>query len=161
MKSRTKPNSREVGVRTSVRSYKKILVCYDGSENAMRGLERAINIMKTSGGELTILVVVETLTYRVYNLARYYHDLRDDMLDYGKEMLSRALEVAKVRGVPEAKGCIEEGHPADMILAKCADLNADLIVMGRRGLRGIQRYLLGSVSSAVVDHSKCDVLIVK
>lgn len=56
---------------------------------------------------------------------------------------------------------VEEGYPAGCILNLAAGSCADLIVLGRRGISGVERFFLGGVSSNVVAHSKCDVLVVK
>jgi nucleotide-binding universal stress UspA family protein len=141
--------------------YRRILVCYDGSDNATRALQTAITMAKEGDGELSIVVAASTLGYPPRYRDRYYSDLRKVTLHHAKEQLSEALETAKIGGVPSAQGKVAEGHPADMILTRAVDVKPDLIVVGRRGLGGVQRFLLGSVSSAVVIHSKCDVLVVK
>jgi nucleotide-binding universal stress UspA family protein len=154
-------SGKEPSKQSAVQTYKRVLVCYDGSDNAMRALEKAIAMARKSGSELSVVVAADTVSFTARNLARYYRNMRNDILDYSKEQLSRALETAKMGGVPSVQGSVEEGHPADMILAKAFEVKADLIIVGRRGLRGVQRYLLGSVSSSVVGHSACDVLVVK
>jgi nucleotide-binding universal stress UspA family protein len=53
------------------------------------------------------------------------------------------------------------GNPADEILAIADAFDADLIVVGARGMRGVARLLLGSVSERVLRHARCPVLIVK
>jgi nucleotide-binding universal stress UspA family protein len=69
-------------------------------------------------------------------------------------------KVAREMGV-EARTRIEQGDPADTILA-VADLEAaDLIVVGNRGMTGPTRFLLGSVPNIISHHAPCDVLIVK
>jgi nucleotide-binding universal stress UspA family protein len=143
------------------RTYERILVCYDGSDNSMRAFQKGINISKESGSELTVVVAADTQSFSARNLARYYRGMRKYIIDYCEEQLSKALETAKKSGVTWVQGSVEEGHPVDMILSKAFDVNADLVIVGRRGLRGVQRYLLGSVSSSVVNHSTCDVLVVK
>jgi nucleotide-binding universal stress UspA family protein len=55
----------------------------------------------------------------------------------------------------------EQGHPVDAILDVAERENVDLIVLGSRGLRGVKELLLGSVSSGVLHHSSCPVLIVR
>ena len=52
------------------------------------------------------------------------------------------------------------GHPADVILAEAEQMKADLIVSGARGLGAVKRLLLGSVSTKILHHSPCSVLIV-
>lgn len=146
---------------SEAKAYKSILVCYDGSDNAKRALERAIEITKEIGSELSIIVAADTFNIQARYLERYYRDLRKVLLHDAKVQLSKASETAKTGGIASVQGSVEEGHPADMILAKAFEVNADLIVVGRRGVRGIQKYLLGSVSSSVVGNSTCDVLVVK
>lgn len=142
-------------------SYKRILLGYDGSDNAMRALQSAITMTKEGGGTLSVIVVADTLSYQSRYMMRYYKHLRDDIIRYAKEQLSKAIETAEAKGITSVQGAVEEGHPAEMILARASDANADLIIVGRRGLRGIQKYLLGSVSSSIVSHSTCDVMVIK
>jgi nucleotide-binding universal stress UspA family protein len=54
-----------------------------------------------------------------------------------------------------------EGDPAEVIIQVANEQQADLIVVGSRGLTGIQRFLLGSVSSKVSHHAPCSVMIVR
>jgi nucleotide-binding universal stress UspA family protein len=142
-------------------TYKSILVCYDGSDNAMRALLRGVSLARERGCKLSVVVAADTLSRHARTLERYYEYLRADILGEAREFLSRAMETAKSEGIPSVQGSVEEGYPADMITAKASEIDADLIIVGRRGVRGIQRLLLGSVSSSVVDNSACDVLVVK
>jgi nucleotide-binding universal stress UspA family protein len=145
----------------AVLGYKRILVCYDGSENAMRALRRGIVLAKESGGELHVVVAADTFSIQARNLERYFRDLREIILHSCKHDLAKALDISRKAGVVAVRGSVEEGHPAEVILATASEVSADLIIAGRRGLRGVQRFLLGSVSSSVVGHSTCDVLVVK
>lgn len=54
-----------------------------------------------------------------------------------------------------------QGQPAEVIIDIANQEQADLIVVGSRGLTGIQRFLLGSVSSRVSEHAHCSVMIVR
>lgn len=56
---------------------------------------------------------------------------------------------------------VARGRPADVLLAEAADLSADLIVVGNRGLGVTASALLGSVSATLVDHAACPVLVVR
>jgi len=56
---------------------------------------------------------------------------------------------------------VVEGHPANEILSMAEEWNADLIIVGSHGRQGIKRFLLGSVSSAIVSRAPCSVLVVK
>lgn len=54
-----------------------------------------------------------------------------------------------------------KGYPADVIITEAKSIQADLIIIGSKGLQGIQRFLLGSVSRKVVRHAPCSVLVVR
>lgn len=80
------------------------------------------------------------------------------------EALRRELE--QVRGVMGEAGVQAEvitaiGNPADEILKTAESRGADLIVLGRRGMHRMARFLLGSVADRVVEYATCDVLVVK
>ncbi len=81
-----KPSSPDPAVQT----HKRILVCYDGSDNAMRALEKSIIITKESGGELTIVVAADTRSFAARNLARYFRDMR--------KYINRLLQGAAIKG---------------------------------------------------------------
>ena len=143
------------------KSYKKILVGYDGSDNAKRALERALSLSTTQGSAIRVVVAVST-TLIVYGpTAPYYPpDYAEQVVKEGRKLLEAALGEVKGAG-RSASGSVEDGHPSEVILRLAESEGADLIVLGRRGISGIERFLLGGVSSSVVNHSKCDVLIVK
>lgn len=141
--------------------YGRILVGYDGSENAKRALQRAIELSKRSSeGELSVVVAFDSASLYVLSMGQYYAPARGEMVQHAQDLLSEALRIVKQAGI-KANGAVEEGRPADMILAKAMNSRADLIVVGRRGIRGIERFLIGSVSSSIVSHSEADVLVVK
>ena len=62
-------------------------------------------------------------------------------------------------GIPTESKC-EVGHPGSLIRDLAMNWSADLIVMGRRGLSGLQEVFLGSVSNYILHHAPCSVLIV-
>ncbi|MNL45759.1 Universal stress protein F [compost metagenome] len=75
-------------------------------------------------------------------------------------ILAKAAAFMKEKGI-EPRTVHRVGAPADMILDEADKLKADLIIVGSHGRTGLQRFLLGSVSSAVVNHATCSVLVVK
>ena len=64
-------------------------------------------------------------------------------------------------GNVDVKTLIRQGDPAEKILETAQKMKVDLIVTGSHGRHGAKKFLLGSVSSKIVDYSKCSVLVVK
>lgn len=76
--------------------------------------------------------------------------------DDAKEVLRST--VSEVLPGTEVKSLVVEGHPANVLLEASKD--AEMIIIGSRGLGGFRGALLGSVSSAVSQHAKCPVLVI-
>lgn len=127
--------------------YERILLAYDGSKNAESALSRAASMAEACGARLTIVVVVPPSAY-------------EETVQSGREVLGKAVAKAK-RTVGDVTGVLRDGQAADEILGASEEQRADLVVIGRRGLSAVERLLMGGTSSAVVAHSKCDVLVVK
>ncbi len=140
----------------------KILLAYDGSENAKRALERAIVLSKGSNSELTIAYHVDLEAFETFAARHLLAELRDKMVADAEKLVAEAASTTNQRGVPSVRTLVlQDGDPADAMLSVAIGEGVDLIVVGRRGVRALERFLLGSVSSRIVDHAKCDVLVVK
>ena len=78
-----------------------------------------------------------------------------------KKILSKASKFFKDKNI-KSHTILKEGHPSHTIVNVAKDGDFDMIVMGRRGLGGLQKFFLGSVSNAVVQEAEnCSVLVVK
>jgi nucleotide-binding universal stress UspA family protein len=84
----------------------------------------------------------------------------DETMQNGRKMLEKAVGKAK-SVLDDATGVLRDGQAADEILQVAKENKVDLIVIGRRRISAIERFLQGGVSSTVVARSKCDVLVVK
>ncbi len=80
--------------------------------------------------------------------------------DTGQQVLARAEAEAQARGV-RCRTVLRQGPVADEIVKVAAEDRADILVVGSRGLTGIRRLLLGSISNEVAVKAACPVLIVK
>jgi nucleotide-binding universal stress UspA family protein len=143
------------------RGYRKILLGYDGSENGKRALERAIALALAQEATIRVVVAANTIL-PVYGPAPGYQppDYADEVIKMGQKSLADALARTKEAGA-QASGFVEEGPPAEVILDAADSEAVDLVVVGRRGMSDVKRFLMGSVSSSVLNHSKCDVLVAK
>src|SRR5579872_793136 len=147
---------------------KNILVTTDGSENANRAVEAAIVLAKQSGSELMIVHIVSEAVPAQYSpiginspVADYtnYFEIIEEQ---GKKIVDQAVQKAKGEGIM-AKGEVFRtiSSTVESIVEAADKDNADLIVVGTRGLGGFKKLLLGSVSSGIVSHANCSVLIVR
>jgi nucleotide-binding universal stress UspA family protein len=74
--------------------------------------------------------------------------------------LERAASVAREAGVP-VNVYARQGDPADAIVDVAEEREADLIIVGNKGMTGARRFLLGSVPNKISHHAPCSVLIVR
>ncbi|MGO9644210.1 MAG: universal stress protein [Candidatus Bathyarchaeia archaeon] len=146
----------------------RILLPTDGSESAARAANAAIEVAKKFGAELIVLHVIAVPAagmakaklspgYDV-ELQEYFESARkkaDSIVDE----VTRSAEAKDVR----ATHLIREYSfsVVETILEQATKSNVDLIVIGTRGLTGFKKLLVGSVSSGVVSHAHCSVLLVR
>ena len=133
-----------------------IVVGYDGSEHSDRALERAIALAH-EGAEL-IVVSAAGLT-RAGGMAGAV-EVDPGEAEQARESLDKAQAKMQAKGI-NARTVEAHGDPADMIVQQAKEAGAELIAVGTRGLNAAQRALLGSVSTKVVHHAECDVLVVR
>jgi nucleotide-binding universal stress UspA family protein len=137
---------------------KRIVVGFDGSEHARKALERALEL---AGDETSFAVVAAADVSRLMrDPAGGASPVDPADAESRSEALAEARRVLEERGI-EATFVEGLGHPADVIIQEAEESGADLIVVGTRGLGTAKRILLGSVSSHLVHHAPCDVLVVR
>lgn len=138
--------------------YHDVLFPTDGSEGANAAIEHAIDHALTYDATLHVLYVVEK-TYPAVEAGPA--DVLDALRSEGEAALDDARERAKEAGVESVRGSVTGGSPYRNILRYADEHKIDLIVMGTHGRRGVDRYLLGSVTEKVVRTADCPVLTVR
>lgn len=148
-----------------MKAYKNIIVPTDGSVNSKRALEHAIVLASSLGASITLVYVANIVSVisnfdQIPNASGYVTEqVALDMEEEGKGVLDDfAKEVPE--GI-DVKTVFEVGSPGPAVLSVAKKYKADLIVMGSCGLGPLKGLFMGSVSSYVVTHSGCPVLIVK
>jgi len=144
--------------------YERIVVGTDGSSQSHDAV-RAAGRLAGLCGLKELHVVTASRSYTAYDMARIeaslpeeFHGLvspiidAQDRFDEAKSILGPSISVVPYQ---------TDGHPAESILTVADDIDADLIVVGARGLGAVDRFVRGSVSTKVAHHSTCDVLIVE
>jgi nucleotide-binding universal stress UspA family protein len=142
------------------RVYGSIVVGTDGSETAQRAVAEACGLAKALGGELHLVSAYEPLRgARIAGApegAARVWDLKPDTLV--QSVVEQAAALARVGGVEVTVHTVT-GDPADALLAVAEQEQADLIVVGNRGMHGVAR-MLGSVPNKISHRAGCSVLIV-
>ncbi len=143
-----------------------ILIAYDGSADAGAAIDRAGELLK--GQPATVLTVWE----RFIDVAARagagvpmvdvdYERLDRSSEDQARRQASEGVERAVRAGLnAQARTSVRENSIADTIMAQAADVGANVIVMGTRGLTGLKSLLLGSVSHHVLQHADRPVIVV-
>ncbi|MFP3867898.1 MAG: universal stress protein [Desulfobacteraceae bacterium] len=137
-------------------SWEKILLPTDGSKYSQKAAERAVNVAKSYGGELTVMSVFDLCC----KVSASELQLDQGVLDPLQEYVEEVKSLAKDQGV-RAEGLVEQGRTEQKILDLAAEHKINLIVMGSHGRTGLDRLLMGSVTEKVIGNSPCPVLVVK
>lgn len=154
---------------------KKILVAIDNSSWSQQVFDEAVSLAKATNGNLMLLHVLSALDEQYIdplflqpsilypqlqgNNSKYAHDwdkLKNNRLNWLRWLCEQATQL----GV-KTEFSQNIGDPSRMICDMARNWEADVIIIGRRGRRGISELLLGSVSNYVLHHSPCSVLTVQ
>jgi len=140
--------------------YKRILAGYDGSEASRKAVLRAAEIASILEAELHVVTVVPPPSVVLGTLMTPEPLDTKPLIEAARRRLENlSKEVEKEFGVSVSINVLE-GDPSEILIEYSEDNECDLIVLGRRGLSGLERLLLGSVTQRVAAKSKVDVLIV-
>ena len=140
-----------------------ILLATDGSEEAELATLRALDIAERTDSELHVVHVgvvprfLESYPGTLGYERRIYEQIEEESRQRLRELSWRV----KLAGGTLAGAHLRMGKVDLEIVAFAEELGADLIVMGSRGLGGVRRALMGSVSDSVVRHAHCPVLVVR
>ena len=143
--------------------FQRIVVGTDGSETADEAVRRAGELARSAGATLEIVSAYEPVAPS---------RLREEAVEVPKDLewainpredVDHTLE--RARGLAgdglEVKLHARQGNPADAVLDVAEETDADLIVVGNKGMTGARRFLLGSVPNRVSHHAPCAVLIIR
>ena len=141
-----------------------IVVGTDGSDTAKEAVRQAVGLARSVGAELLLVSAYQPVSRVTVNRenpqspadAQWMVSARDDVAS----ILTEAANAAEEAGVT-AHTFPRQGDPADAILDVAEERDADLIVVGNKGMTGAKRFLLGSVPNRVSHHAPCSVLIIR
>ncbi len=139
---------------------KRILLATDGSECAETAGRVAVDLANRSGAELDVVHAFEFVPPREYASVALRLRSPSKCVKQGREVLDEQVRRIEEMGGAVADARLCTGSPAGQILCAAEETDAGLVVVGRRGLGGVKRLVMGSVSEGVVQHARCPVLVV-
>ena len=139
-----------------------VVIALDGSLNSRHALDFASQLL--AGREASVLLLHIIPEHVIYGKAgaapAEVYDMPKERAASMELLDQSARRLAEMDIGPAIEKQVGVGDPADLILTAATDRNADLIVLGSRGLNTAQRFLIGSVSTKVSTHARCAVLVV-
>ena len=141
-----------------------ILLATDGSDEAKRATEAAVELSKGTGSEVHVVYVLPTPAQLIGHHL-YPEETRESLIGGAEREAERFLNEQAERigsdGAKVAETHLRSGDPDKEILRLAEGLDVGLIVIGSRGLGAVSRALMGSVSDSVVRHAHCPVFVVR
>ncbi len=143
--------------------FKHILIPADGSDNAQRAIDKAIGLAQAFKSQVTAIYVIDP--YAFTGVGTDFSYGQAEYLSAATAEGHQALQVAKdaflTVGI-EITTTVVEGHAIYKgILETANNIGADLIVIASHGRKGLEKLILGSVTSQVLSHAHLPVLVVR
>ncbi|MGO9249723.1 MAG: universal stress protein [Solirubrobacteraceae bacterium] len=144
--------------------FKSIVVGTDGSDTAGQAVRQAVDLARAVGAKIELVSAYEPVPAQ--RLREERREAPEDLqwAISPREDVDATLDAA-AKIVREAGVAVDiyprQGDPADAILDVAEEREADLIVVGNKGMTGAKRFLLGSVPNKVSHHAPCSVMIIR
>ncbi len=143
--------------------FSTMLVAYDGSEQSWMAVRAAAEMAHKFNSQVIALQVFEVSTAPLpgYSVSEDAQGVTRSFVDQLQTALEKEAAVIFDKASIRYELVREIGHPVGRIVAVAEREQADLILMGSRGMGGLKSLLLGSVSDGVLHHAHCPVLIMR
>ena len=142
----------------------KVLVAVDGSEHSKKAIELGVDLASKWNAEIYFIHVMQETdvpeSFREYAKAEDM-DFGSYFKAFNEQFLVPAEDRAKAAGIKKVELIATSGDPADEILKAAETYQADLMILGSRGLGRFSRAFMGSVTTKVLNHAKCTCIAVK
>ena len=140
--------------------FTNVLVPVDGSDNSYRALDAALLLSEKLGSSITVVNVMEQVPITHIESEKLLSELLEAYKKENQEILSKCSNIATEKGL-SIKTLLLQGNPASVILDYGKKEKFDLVIMGSRGMGKFKQLILGSVSSKIVHHSPCAILLIR
>ena len=146
--------------------YDAIVVGTDGSETAGVAVQHAAKLAEATGATLHIVHAYRPVLVSDAGMAAMsggptldVHSVNEGIAENAVVVCAQAATNAERSGL-KVETHATRGDPCDALISVATDVNADLIVVGNRGMTSVKRFVLGSVPNKISHHAPCSVLIV-
>ncbi len=147
------------------KEFQKVVVAFDGSGDSVRAVQAACSIASKYGSEIAVVHVYSSPAMVFAGGPGMpipnFSELEDAAKAAGAAILARGVEAATKAGAKARGELIQAPSVVEALVGFATDQNADLIVVGTRGMTGFKKLITGSVASGLVAHSHCPVLVVR
>lgn len=142
--------------------YRNVVVGTDGSETAELAVRHAGRLAASADARLIVVTAFEPHDDQVAKESNAPDDLRWMLTDrsMAEEKAREGRTLAREEGAEDVVVQAVEGNPAETVIDAARDFDAELIVVGSKGLTSAARFILGSVADDLSHHAPCDVLVV-
>lgn len=147
--------------------YRNILIATDGSDLAGKAVDHGIMLAKEIGASVSIVTVWEIWSSDEIasevgaGAANPMQRIEETATKYAEKILATAKTAAQAAGVECETIQVRDVAPAEAIIETANQRGCDLIVMASHGRRGLNRIILGSVTTEVLTYSKVPVLVLR
>ncbi len=145
--------------------YERILVPIDGSPTSELGLKEAMRLAMLTHGRLRLIHVIDELSFALAadSYGNYAGELLDLLQKNGADLLTKAQTTARAQGLQTDTVLYENlaKTVAQRVVDEAVSWQADLIVVGTHGRRGVRRMVLGSSAEGILRTSPVPVLLVR
>lgn len=140
----------------------KILVPIDGSKYALAAVKTASEMAKAMNADVTLMMVTPGINdMDIEYTAKERASLETRFTEYAEKALGDAKAVLAQNGIDAKTSIMSSNSVVDAIISVAKEEKTDVIVIGSRGLGATARIVMGGVSSRVVNHAPCSVLVVR
>lgn len=139
--------------------FERIVVGVDDSEPSDAAIKTIVELPAADRRHVTFCAVADLETV-IGAYGYHYVDIQESLHQQAQRTIDRAIAAARANNV-EADGFVIEGRTREELLAAAKSENADLVVLGSHGRRGVRRFFLGSVAEGIVRSSHVPVLVVR
>ena len=140
--------------------FSKILVPVDGSDISYRAFDSALFLSERLGSKITAIHVIEKVPTVYIQSQKILDEILETHKNESQKILDECSSIATKKGIA-INTTLLEGNPASTILEFSQMEKYEVIIIGSRGMGHFKELILGSVSSKILHHSSCPVLLIR